>query len=60
MSLGHMNRGDVCCSGPFSLEGSKDPGIPLPQAGPEDVWMLDMPPSSTCVSPLVLGGTLLM
>lgn len=34
---------ELCCSGLFSLEGSKDPTIPWPQAGPEDAWTLDNP-----------------
>lgn len=45
----------LCCSGLFSLEGSKDPGIPWPQARPEDVWMLDNPQR-----PQVVGSALLV
>lgn len=49
-----LGRG-LCCSGLFSLEGSKDPGIPWPQARPEDVWMLDNPQR-----PQVVGSALLV
>lgn len=49
-----LGRG-LCCSGLFSLEGSKDPGIPWPQAEPEDVWMLDNPQR-----PQVVGCALLV